>query len=147
MIQFTLEINPVPQKRTRFGKGHAYNPSKNDMHFMQWQMKPFAPKEPLNGPLYVEYTFCFKIPEKTPIKKRNLMLNNVIKHINNPDGSNCQYLIENAMKGIMYKDDRQICDYRVRKIWAESPRVIIKILDLNVIDFYNHPENILQDVT
>jgi len=147
MIQFTLEINPIPQKRTRFGNHHAYNPSKKQMQFMQWQMKPFAPKEPLNGPLFVDYTFCFPVPKSKSIKKRNMMLNNVIKHIIRPDGSNCQYLLENAMKGILYRDDCQICDYRVRKIWAERPQVIVKILDLNVVDFYDHPENTLQDVT
>lgn len=140
-------MNPVPQKQTSWGKGHAYDSQKKVLQGIQWQMRPYKPAKPLEGPVFVDYTFYFPIPKSVTSKvKRRQMENNIIMHVQRPDGSNCEYLIENAMKGIIYKDDAQVTDSAKRKRWAEKGKIIIKILDLNAINHYEIPENIyLQD--
>ncbi len=145
MIIFTLNMIPKPQKQTQFTfkgrKPHAWDPSKKQLHFIQWQIRPYAPKEPFDGPIFVDYTFYLPIPKATVGIKKKQMINNIRKHIKPPDASNIHYIFENAMKGIVYKDDCQITDYSVHKQYGETPKVVIKVLDLNSINHYEIPEN------
>lgn len=135
MLVFTLHSAPIPQKQTRFscakGFPRAYNPSQKDMTMIQWQIKPYAPKEPLLGPLEVYYSFFLPIPTSTSKIKKRLMNNGTIYHITKPDGSNLMYLVENAMKGIIYRDDAQICRYHVEKLYSDDPRTVIKVIEIN----------------
>ena len=48
------------------------------------------------------------------------MLSNEIKHTKRPDGSNLYYLVENAMKGVVYRDDSQVYYFEVLKQYGEK---------------------------
>lgn len=47
-----------------------------------------------------------------------------------PDATKCLRPIEDAMTGIVWGDDAQVCDQRVRKLWCatgEEPRVEVRV--------------------
>lgn len=135
MIQFELHGNPIPQKQTRFirATGIAYDPSFKEKKQIQWQAKPYAPVNPLLGPLKLDLTFYFPIPVSTSGVKRRQMVNHVIHHIKKPDVDNCAYLITNAFKNIFYRDDSQIIDLCMHKRYGEEPKTVVRITPIEEI--------------
>jgi len=131
MYIFEIHGNPVPQQQTRFtcvgNKPHTWDPSKKDKEMIQWQIKPYAPKEPILGPVELSITFFLPIPKKTSSKNRQAMINRVILPNVKPDEDNLAYLITNALKKIVYDDDKQVCAKHVYKFYGEEPKTVIKV--------------------
>jgi Holliday junction resolvase RusA-like endonuclease len=133
---YIVEIHgpPIPQQQTRFSKsGHIYNPCSKQQEMIQWQVRPYAPKEPLNGPIQLDLTFYFVPPASTSAVKRKQMLNQVIHHTKKPDGDNCAYLITNALKKIFYNDDSQVIDFGIHKRYGEIAKTVVKIIPIQEI--------------
>ena len=128
-LMFIFEIfgEPQVQKQTQWGKGRAYDPSKKYKESIQWQIKPYAPEKPILGPVQVTVTFYLPIPKSTSSVKRRQMLNHVILPDKRPDASNLYYIIENAMKEIVYVDDSQVVNLNVSKFYGEEPKTVIQV--------------------
>ena len=69
----------------------------------------------------------FPIPKSTSKKKREMMLKGKIRPAKKPDADNILKAVADALNTVAYKDDRQIVDTRVRKIYSETPRTVILI--------------------
>lgn len=135
MYIFEIHTPPKPQRQTEMGKTKSgqrvfYDPSKLDKKIIQWQVAPHAPKEPLSGALEMQLTFYMPIPKHIKGIERQAMLNNLIKPYKRPDLSNMQYLIENALTGIVYKDDSQIVKVAHEKRYGEQPKTVIKVMEI-----------------
>ena len=134
MIIIEIHSAPVPQKQTRFIARRGYcrgiDPSKNEKQQIQWQIRPYAPKEALEGPIQLDLTFFMPIPKGTSKIKARQMANQICHHISRPDLDNLSYLIVNAMKGIIYQDDSQIVDLLLHKRYADEPKTVIKVMPL-----------------
>lgn len=143
LICFSIEKPPIPQKQTRFvmrGKyPRAYDPSKEDLNEIKWQAQFHAPKEPFTGPIDLDISFYLPIPKSTSGIKSRQMKANIIKHIKKPDIDNLAYLVTNALKGIIYADDSQIVKQTCSKFYSDTPRTIIKVIDIN--SFFINPSN------
>lgn len=133
MFLFEIHGDPVPQQQTRFARGIAYDPSKKAREMIQWQIKPYAPKDLLMGPIKVDLTFYFPVPKSVSKIRRRQMLNHVIHHIKKPDVDNCAYLVTNAMKKIFYNDDSQIIDLSMHKRYSEEPKTVVTIIPIEEI--------------
>ena len=131
MFIFEIHGKPVAQKQTRFSirgkRPHAYDPSSIDKSNIQWQIKPYAPQEPLKGPIELSLTFFLPIPKGTSGIRRKQMLNRVILPVKKPDQDNLAYIVTNALKKIVYEDDSQICASHVYKFYGETPKTIIRV--------------------
>lgn len=112
----------------------AYDPSSKDRSRIEWQIKPYAPKEPLDGPINVDVTFYFEVPKSTSGVRRRQMLNQVIHHTKKPDADNCAYLITNAMKKIFYNDDSQIIDLHIHKRYGHQAKTVVKVVPIQQIE-------------
>jgi Holliday junction resolvase RusA-like endonuclease len=145
MYLFELHGDPVPQKQTRFfclnNKPRGYDPSKKDKERIQWQIKPFAPKEPLLGPVELSITFFLRIPKSASAKLRRQMINRVILPNVKPDEDNLAYLITNALKKIVYDDDKQVCVKHVYKYYGVEPKTVIKVRPILQAEEVGHHEN------
>ena len=132
MLLFEIEGVPIPQKQTKFIKatGIAYNPSRKDVEQVKWQIKPYAPQAPLEGAIEMHLTFYMPIPKSVSRAVHMQMLNGVILHVKKPDFDNLAYLITNALKQIVYRDDSQVTDCIIRKRYGERPRTVIKIIPI-----------------
>lgn len=133
MLQFEIIGIPVPQKQTQFIRrtGIAYNPSKKDAEQLIWQIRPHAPSEPLLGAIEMHLTFYLPIPKSASRIKRTQMLNAVILPTHKPDFDNLAYLVTNALKNLVYKDDAQVTDCTIRKRYSDRPRTTIKIITID----------------
>lgn len=130
MLIFEIHSKPKPQKQTQFGNRRFYDPSKQSKREIQWQIRPHAPKEPLKGPLSVQITFYMPIPKETTKALRAQMLNGLALPYKRPDIDNMAYLVTNAMNDIIYKDDSQIVDLILHKRYAETPKIVVQVLEL-----------------
>lgn len=87
-------------------------------------------REPLEGPLRLEIIAGFRIP-KTASKIRKLgMIEGEILPTKVPDVDNIAKIIQDALNGLAYKDDAQICALNVWKIYAEEPFVQVFLEEL-----------------
>lgn len=133
MYIFEVNGDPVPQKQPGFscscktGKTHCYDRSKKDKEIIQWQIKPFAPKEPLCCPVELTIVFFLSIPKATSYFRRRQMIHRVILPDIRPDEDNLAYLITNSLTGIVYDDDKRVCAKHVYKFYGEDPKTIIKV--------------------
>jgi Holliday junction resolvase RusA-like endonuclease len=70
-------------------------------------------------PLSMELTFFLPRPTSLPKRMRH--------HIRRPDVSNMLKAVEDALRGIVYKDDSQLVDVIVRKRYDPAPGVDIRV--------------------
>lgn len=130
MIIFEIHSLPKAQKQTKFARGHTYDPSKKEKELVRWQIMPYAPKQPFEGAVEVDITFFMPIPKGTSCVLMKQMINNVMYHVKRPDIDNLSYLVVNAMKGLIYDDDSQIVDLHLHKRFSETPKTVVKIMEL-----------------
>lgn len=135
MFMFEIHGVPVPQQQTRFLKksGIMYDPSKKDRRHIEWQARPYAPKDPLLGPILLELSFYFPVLASVSKVMRRQMLNHIIHHTKKPDADNCAYLVTNSLKGIFYRDDSQIIDLIIHKRYGEIPRTVVRVMEIEQI--------------
>ena len=79
------------------------------------------------GPVQMEIEVYQGIPKSTSKKKRQAMINQDILPMKKPDADNIAKIICDALNGVAYKDDTQICHLLIKKFYCEIPRVLIKI--------------------
>jgi Holliday junction resolvase RusA-like endonuclease len=81
---------------------------------------PMGNHELFKGPLKMELVFYMLKPKSYP--------KSVVHHTKKPDIDNLAKAVSDGLNGIFYKDDSQIVDLRIRKMYCEdSPGVRVKI--------------------
>jgi Holliday junction resolvase RusA-like endonuclease len=71
------------------------------------------------GPVIMDLFFYLPRPKSLP--KR------VVHHLKKPDKGNLEKGVEDALKGLIWRDDSQVIDGRVRKQYGDPPRVVIAL--------------------
>jgi Holliday junction resolvase RusA-like endonuclease len=83
-------------------------------------------KPPLEVPLSVVVTAIWPWPKGLSAKRREA------HHgffTGRPDGDNVMKLIGDALNDIVWRDDSQIVEHAVRKVYGDRPRTIISIVE------------------
>ncbi len=132
MIKFSVQGKIHGKARPRVTKNGTYTPQKTKeyerlitySYYSEYQnkYKPFFE----NMPLKMTITAYFAIPKTL----KNKIANNqyVTKK---PDADNIAKIVCDALNGIIYKDDNQIAELIIKKVYTdENPRLFIKIEDL-----------------
>lgn len=131
MFIFNVHGVPSVQKQTKFfrcGDGvRTYDPSAKDKEYIQWQVRPFMGESPLACAIEMFITFFLPIPKSTSGIRRKQMENRVILPVKRPDIDNLAYIVTNALKGIVYQDDSQVCSMHLYKFYDKDPRTVIKV--------------------
>lgn len=117
---------PVPQARPRAFKtpsGHIrlYDPAncKDWKRTVLAQVLPAKPSAPVEGPLAMDLVFELPRPKSAP--KR-------VQHpTTRPDLSNFIKTIEDALTGVVYRDDSQIVALTAIKRYGPEPGVSIRV--------------------
>jgi len=139
-IEFTIPGEPVPQARPRASRqGNRvvmYDPpkSRNYKKYVELIARQYAPKKLYEGELEMEIKIYRPIPKSTTKKNRALKNAGIKRPIVKPDNSNYAKGIEDALNGIIYKDDSQIVDLKISKFYSDDPRVEVKIRELELME-------------
>ncbi len=139
LARFIVPGAPVPQPRQRHriagfkgGKQFVqnYTARTDPVNLYKAMVQQEAAKlfsAPADGPIMVEITFLLPRPGSMIWKKRPMPR---AVHTSRPDGDNLFKAATDALKGIAWRDDTQICDHIVHKRYAagdELPHTIIEI--------------------
>ena len=103
---------------------------------IRWQVRPFAPKEPLEGPIYLGLIFYLPIPKSTSKARKDQMKRRILLPTGKPDADNLAYLVTNALKTIVYRDDAQICEQHIYKVYDDVPRTEIIVKSIQTAEKY-----------
>jgi len=138
LITFEVLGNPKALKRHRtfFKNGRRINtdPSKGDKADFLTQALASRPDKPLTGPLKMQIEFFMPRPKNhfgTGKNASNLKDSAPWWHTSRPDLDNMIKLVKDALDGVFYKDDSQICTLHAAKAYTtQAPRVIVGLVKL-----------------
>lgn len=138
MIQFTVFGTPVGKGRPKFStfNGHAmaHTPQKTvnyeNLVKLSYQHEYGGQIIEKDIPLRVEIDAFFPTPKATSKKRYNMMLEGKIRHTKKCDADNLAKAICDALNGIAYYDDSQVCELLVRKYYGPSPCVTVRIMEV-----------------
>ena len=132
MVTFKVDANPVGKQRARYAKrgNHvmAYTPDKTRNYeslIKEAAIEAMGSSEPLETPVTLYLYIRAPIPKSLPKKRIEACLNGLEKPIKKPDASNVLKSVEDAMNGVVYKDDSQIVNIHVSKVYSTVPGVDI----------------------
>lgn len=133
-MRYTLNIEPKPQSRPRFGNGRAYE--KSDMtawkHRLGYLLKAQHPECIESGPIAVLVTFYIYPPQRIlKAKKYEEMLRDERIYVEKrPDLDNYLKAVWDCSNGLLFKDDGQIAVTSAQKLYSLKPRIEIEIFEL-----------------
>lgn len=87
----------------------------------------------LTGPLSLHVKAYFQIPKSVSNKKKQEMLDGVIRPTKKPDADNILKSIADSLNMVAYDDDKQIVSGHIEKFYSDRARteIIISELELN----------------
>lgn len=125
---------PVPQGRPRLcGRGRfvrAYDPPKSKAYKQLIKDTIKHPKELTDVPLLFELDVYRKIPSSVRKKDHQDMVDGLILPTKKPDIDNVLKGVMDALSGVIWVDDNQVCDVITRKRYSENPRIEFKVYDI-----------------
>lgn len=131
----TIPGEPVSKGRPRMTKsGHVYTPQRT-VDYERWVQTLFhaeygSPK--LEGPILLQLDLYFGIPKSRSKGTRERMRQGLERPCKRPDIDNCMKTMCDALNGIAYKDDSQIVAAVIQKFWADEPRAVVTIEELDL---------------
>ena len=130
---------PVPQARARTvrhnGQSHSYTPDRTAqaMEAIAWQAKDYCPIEPFSCPLRLSVHFYLPIPQSWSKKRREDAIAGRLWPTGKPDLSNYVKLVEDALEGMVYKNDSQIVKMgESGKHYSTMPMTVIEVFELEL---------------
>jgi Holliday junction resolvase RusA-like endonuclease len=81
------------------------------------------------GPVQMHLNIYMPIPQSMTKHDRAIAESdeNALPHIKKPDGKNIRWGIEDALEGLAYCNDSQVCRYSDVKTYSPRPRVEVLI--------------------
>jgi Holliday junction resolvase RusA-like endonuclease len=140
MIQFTVYGEPVAQGRPRATmiNGHIrmYDPKKSRdfKDYVRLVASEHRPEKLLEGPISLVVKVYKPTLKSFSKKKKAAAEAGQLRPTSKPDVSNYLKLIEDALTGVIWKDDSQIIDCSISKYYSETPRTEIQIKEMDVIE-------------
>ncbi len=122
MILLHIPGSPVAQPRAKATtiNGHArmYTPSTANLYKASIALAATQrhPGPPFDGPLRLTISFVLPRPQRLIWKRRDMPRE---PHASKPDIDNMAKAVMDALMGIVWRDDSQVADLRVRK-WIAS---------------------------
>lgn len=127
-LSFSLPGTPKGKGRPRFYNGRAVTPAETRAYedAIAWAAKAAGAK-PLPNPCTVQVVAVFPIPASWPKWKRLEAIAGRVRHTSSPDGDNCLKAALDGCNGICWKDDAQVYDMGVRKVYGQTPELRVSI--------------------
>ncbi len=134
-IKLTIPGPPKGKQRPRIcrvnGRSMAYTPKETieyERLVRTSYTAVFKVKFERNLPIEISILALYSVPKYVSRKTKELMLNGRLFPTKKPDADNIIKVILDALNGLAYRDDVQICRVYFEKMYAEIPetKVLIK---------------------
>lgn len=132
-VEFVITGKPVAKARPRVLKnGITYTPKKTkDYEELVQDVYKLQVGEDLGeSALLVEIDFYFTIPKSYTKKRRMAIERGEEAYTKKPDLDNLAKTITDALNGLAYKDDSQIIEMRLKKLYSSEDKVVVAIEEL-----------------
>lgn len=143
LYSLRVAIEPMGKQRPKAsviaGHAHIYTPTRT-LEYEHAIRNEFATEypgaNPTAKPVRIAIQAFFPLnkgdykKDGTPTKAGCLKIANQIKHTKKPDFDNLAKAAVDALNGIAWVDDSQICEASVRKAYALSPSICIDVYEL-----------------
>jgi len=130
MKYIVIPGKPIGKGRPRVTKNGTYTPKTTKDY--QNKVAAIAELEADNyfmhdEPLVATILCYYPIPKSMPKYKRNMVEEGKLYPIVKPDLDNVAKAILDALNGVVYKDDNQIVELHIKKLYSDNPRAVVKI--------------------
>ena len=131
-LNFVIPGSPIGQGRPKFStiNGHpkAYDPEKSRnykayVRMLATQAMKETGFEMIDGPCAVIINAFFEVPKSKSKRFREAALNGTERPTKKPDADNIVKAIQDALNGLVYKDDAYIVHLTCQKFYSDNPRV------------------------
>ena len=118
--------------RPRFGNGRTYTDKKteNAEAWIRQCALDQVGNPCLEGALSVRLEIYVPVPASWAKKKRDAALSGSLKATGRPDVDNVSKAYLDALNGIVWKDDAQVCDLHVVRMYDQTPQAILTIREI-----------------
>jgi Holliday junction resolvase RusA-like endonuclease len=134
MTTFSVDVTPVPKGRARYVRrgNHitSYTPEKTRTYetlIKEAGVQAMGSSKPLETPVTLYLHIRMPIPKSYSKKRIEACLNGSEQPIKKPDASNILKSVEDGLNGVVYKDDSQIINIHVTKVYSTKSGVDICI--------------------
>lgn len=136
-MKLIIPGQPKSQKRHRTARsGHRYDPSSKDKKVIRRHALQIKPPKPIKDLLRVEVDAYFQTP--TSWSDAKIERHEGRRRGKTPDVDNIEKIIFDALNKMIWQDDKQIVESKVRKFYSNTPRTEITIIQLPA-----HEKNLL----
>ena len=132
MVTFKVDGTPIPKGRARYVRRgthiSTYTPEKTRTYetlIKDAARQAMGVSEPLETPVSLYLYIRVPIPASATKKRLQAIADGSEKPIKKPDASNILKSVEDGMNGVVYKDDSQIINIHVTKVFSSEPGVDI----------------------
>lgn len=133
-VDFVLLGVPIAKARARVtmrgGKPRAYTPQKTreyEARIRAAAMDVMGGRKPLDGPIHLEIEAFMPIPESWSRSRKLEAGLHIIMPTSRPDLTNIAKAAEDALNGVVWKDDSQIVQLISSKEYSILPRLRVKV--------------------
>lgn len=132
-IEFTVPGEPQGKARPRVTQYGTYTPKKT-VNYEKAIKNAFlsAGGRRTESPVKVSITAYYKIPKSASKAKTESMECGDILPTKKPDLDNIAKCVCDALNGVAYKDDAQVCSLNVKKRYSREPCIIVSIKELMI---------------
>ena len=89
-----------------------------------------APDKPTDKPVLLQVKLTFPVARSWPNWKREAALAGTRRHVGKPDLSRLVIVVEDALTGIAWLDDRQVVKIEASKKYGERPGTSVLVVEL-----------------
>lgn len=133
-MTYTLTIpgEPRGQGRPRFARVGGHVTTYTDSETKGYQnlirsVASIARVRMIDGPVSISIVAYFEIPKSATKTRRAEMRAGLTYPTKRPDGDNICKAVLDALNGLAFKDDAQVCELSISKRWADEASVRVEI--------------------
>lgn len=131
MITYEIPGKPIPLQRPRMCGKFVYDPQKKEKKEYREKIEKLRDAIfPCSTPMKLIVEYHMPIP-KSYSQKRSLECEKQ-PHVKKPDLSNLIKFTEDALNGLLWKDDAYISEIAAKKIYSKEPKTVFKI-ETNIV--------------
>lgn len=130
-IEFSVPGEPQGKGRARMGRGRMFTPAKTVAYeglIALAATGAMKGRPPTDHACEVLADAVCAIPKGWSKAKREMAMNRVIRPTKKPDADNIAKAIGDGCNGVLWRDDCQIVDIRVRKVYGDTPRLSVSVM-------------------
>lgn len=125
VMRFTVDMLPRGWARSRTRDGRHYTDADTlaAKTAIGFAFRAAYPGPMLTGPVAVGILAVFPPPKSTPKRDAARVTSETLPKATRPDADNLCKLVLDALNGIAWRDDAQVHDLAVRKVFGLTPRL------------------------